>query len=68
MQFWTYLRHPGRGDRLDGMDGTLCHDRLSWRGLERGKHSNAEFVMTKGEKGVGGQLMVRHLILWSSRS
>ena len=46
---WTYLRHACRGDWLDGVDGTLCDDRLSWRCLERGKYSNGEFVMTKEE-------------------
>ncbi len=56
---WTYLRHPCGSDRLDGVDGTLCNDRLSRRRLERRKHSNGEFVMTKEEEGVvGGQLLL----------
>jgi Virulence factor BrkB len=44
---WISLRYPRRGDRLDGVDGTLGDDRLSGRGLERGKHPNGEPVMTK---------------------
>jgi hypothetical protein len=33
----TRLRWSGGGDRLDGVDGVLCDDRLSWCGLECGK-------------------------------
>src|SRR5207248_2237449 len=34
---WTRLQRACRGVRLDGVDGVLCDDCLSWRGLERGK-------------------------------
>ena len=35
---WPCLRWAGRCDRSDGVDGVLCNDRFSWRGLERRKH------------------------------
>src|ERR1700730_12857570 len=34
---WPCLRWVGRRDRFDGVDGVLCDDRFSWRGLERRK-------------------------------
>jgi hypothetical protein len=46
---WTCLWHPRRGDRVDGLAAALCDDRLSWRGLERRKRSNSEF-MTEGKR------------------
>src|SRR5579864_1312331 len=46
---WTPLWRPGCGNRLDGMDGDLCDDCVSWRRLERGKHCSGEFAVTKPE-------------------
>src|SRR5258708_20090274 len=36
---WSCLRRAGRDDRLDGVDGALCDDRLPWGGPERTKRS-----------------------------
>jgi hypothetical protein len=47
---WACLWWPGRGDRLDGVDGDLCNPRLCWCGLELRKCSSGRFRLHHCEK------------------
>ena len=54
---WPCLRWAGRCDRFDGVDGVLCNDRFSWRGLERRKHLSTTFLRSRCDRST---LRARH--------